>query len=71
MSAANQQSADTPRDVYEVGADDLPVSCPGPQTPVWNLHPKVYLDVTTTGSASCPYCGAQYKLKAGVKVHGH
>ncbi len=58
-------------DVHEVGASDLPISCPGPHTPLWNLHPKVFLDVATTGSARCPYCGAEYRLRAGEHVGGH
>jgi len=71
MSVASKPSADMSHEVYEVGADDLPVSCPGPQTPLWNMHPKVYLDVATAGSARCPYCGAEYRLKPGTHVHGH
>lgn len=66
MSATEHASA-----VHEVDAHDLPLSCPGPHTPVWNLHPKVFLDVTTTGSVQCPYCGAQYRLKPGAQVGGH
>ena len=39
---------------------------------LWNSHPKVYLDVASTGEAKCPYCGTEYKLKAGEHVgHGH
>jgi uncharacterized Zn-finger protein len=38
---------------------------------LWNSHPKVYLDVASTGEAKCPYCGTQYKLKAGEHVGGH
>ena len=39
---------------------------------LWNSHPKVYLDVASTGVAKCPYCGTEYKLKAGEHVgHGH
>ena len=39
---------------------------------LWNTHPKVYLDVASTGVAKCPYCGTEYKLKAGEHVgHGH
>ena len=39
---------------------------------LWNSHPKVYLDVAKTGQAKCPYCGTEYKLKAGEVVgHGH
>jgi uncharacterized Zn-finger protein len=29
---------------------------------LWNSHPKVYLPITETGEAKCPYCGAVYKL---------
>lgn len=50
------------------------VYCPSPKAnmQVWNTHPKVYLDVTRTGEAKCPYCGTVYKLKAGEVVgHGH
>jgi uncharacterized Zn-finger protein len=39
--------------------------------PVWNHHPKVFLDVTKTGKAACPYCGTVYSLKPGAKVHAH
>ncbi|NLY65248.1 MAG: zinc-finger domain-containing protein [Alcaligenaceae bacterium] len=54
-----------------VTAQDLPIYCPGPNAPTWSLHPRVFLDVTKTGTASCPYCGTEYKLKEGEKVHGH
>lgn len=56
--------------VVEVDGHDLPVSCPGPQTPLWSLHPKVFLDMST-GQAKCPYCGTEYRLKPGSKVHAH
>jgi uncharacterized Zn-finger protein len=46
--------------------------CPNPRMPLWSNHPKVYLDVATTGEARCPYCGTAYRLKAGEKLHaGH
>ena len=48
---------------YEVGAGDLPLSCPMPGMYLWNSHPKVYLPVAETGSATCPYCGAFYVLR--------
>lgn len=57
--------------VHEVDSADLPISCPGPHTPVWNLHPKVYLDVATTGEVQCPYCGDIYRLKDGARPTGH
>lgn len=42
------------------------VFCPSPlaQMPIWNHHPKVFLDVSTTGQATCAYCGTRYVLSA-------
>jgi uncharacterized Zn-finger protein len=48
---------------YQVTRGDLPLSCPMPGMSLWNSHPKVYLPVEASGSAKCPYCGAQYTLK--------
>ena len=48
---------------YEVTSADLPLSCPMPGMALWNSHPKVYLPIEASGSAKCPYCGAQYTLK--------
>ena len=50
------------QDVYEVSRDQLPVSCPTPEQKLWNAHPRVYLPLEEDGEASCPYCGAQYRL---------
>lgn len=50
------------------------VYCPSDKADMklWNSHPKVYLDVASTGVAKCPYCGTEYKLKAAEHVgHGH
>ena len=49
------------------------VYCPSDKADMklWNSHPKVYLDVASTGEAKCPYCGTQYKLKAGEHGGGH
>lgn len=48
---------------YEVDASDLPLSCPMPEMELWNSHPRVYLPIEQTGSAKCPYCGAEYTLR--------
>lgn len=48
---------------YEVGLDDLPLSCPMPDMSLWNSHPRVYLPIEKTGHAKCPYCSAEYTLK--------
>ncbi len=48
---------------YTVTAEDLPLSCPMPQMYLWNSHPRVFLSIESTGSAKCPYCGAEYSLQ--------
>lgn len=48
---------------YEVDESDLPLSCPMPQMSLWNSHPRVYLPIEETGSAKCPYCGAEFTLR--------
>lgn len=57
--------------VVELDGGDLPAFCPNPRMPLWNHHPRVYLDVSTAGEARCPYCGTVYRLKPGAVVHGH
>jgi uncharacterized Zn-finger protein len=64
--------------VVELQAKDLNhqggVFCPNPKAnmQLWNSHPRVFLDVARTGHAMCPYCGTEYRLKAGEKVSaGH
>jgi uncharacterized Zn-finger protein len=39
------------------------LSCPMPEMTLWNSHPRVYLPIEQTGSAKCPYCGAEYTLR--------
>lgn len=48
------------------------VFCPSPtaKMDLWNTHPKVYLNVGKTGAAVCPYCSAEYRLKAGEVFDG-
>ncbi len=53
-----------------VRARDLPVHCPNPTMPLWSSHPRVFLDVAATGTASCPYCGTRYRLE-GPAPKGH
>lgn len=42
--------------------------CPNPKMPLWSNHPRVFIDVATTGEGRCAYCGTAYRLKAGEKV---
>jgi uncharacterized Zn-finger protein len=51
-----------PQSTIVVSRKDLPLSCPRPEDEVWNMHPRVYLPIEKTGKATCPYCGAQYRL---------
>ena len=60
----------------EVTAKDLQghgvVFCPNPRMPLWSGHPRVFIDIASTGEGKCPYCGTVYKLGAGEVVgHGH
>lgn len=63
--------AATPKSIVELGAADLPAFCPNRQMTVWNQHPRVFLDLSHDGQASCPYCGTVYRLKPGTVVKGH
>ena len=53
-----------------VTAKDLPLHCPMPDAPLWSRHPRVFLDITHTGDAVCPYCSAHYTFK-GELPKGH
>ncbi|MDZ5460575.1 zinc-finger domain-containing protein [Azohydromonas lata] len=63
------------KSVVEVSASELQgpgvVFCPNPKMPLWSTHPRVFIDVATTGEGACPYCGTHYRLKAGEKVSAH
>jgi len=48
---------------HVVSHADLPLSCPMPKMASWNAHPRVYLPILETGEATCPYCGALYRLE--------
>ncbi|MQR01900.1 zinc-finger domain-containing protein [Glaciimonas soli] len=64
-------TANTSETFVELDGKDLPAHCPNPLMPVWSSHPRVFLDITKTGSAKCPYCSTQYRLKPGAVVKGH
>jgi uncharacterized Zn-finger protein len=58
-----------------VGAADLQgeraVFCPNPKMPLWSTHPRVFIDVVTSGEGRCAYCGTLYRLAPGVVPKGH
>ena len=41
---------------------ELPYHCPPKEAQKWNMHPKVFLKFDAKGRASCPYCGANYRI---------
>jgi uncharacterized Zn-finger protein len=65
----HMSDAQTP---VEVMANDLQghgvVFCPNPKMPLWSGHPRVFIDVASTGLGKCPYCGTVYQLRAGETV---
>jgi uncharacterized Zn-finger protein len=65
----------TSKNVVELGAKDLQgpgvIACPNPRMTSWNSHPKVFIDVASTGEGRCPYCGTSYRLRPGEKLHTH
>jgi uncharacterized Zn-finger protein len=48
-------------------ASELPAACPNKKMPVWNSHPRVYLDFSHARDAHCPYCGSHYRLEGEIK----
>jgi uncharacterized Zn-finger protein len=76
LQAGKQQAMSSqPKSVVEVTAADVQgpgvIFCPNPKMPLWSNHPRVFIDVATTGEGRCPYCGTVYQLKAGEKLHAH
>jgi uncharacterized Zn-finger protein len=43
-------------------ADELPAYCPNPSMPIWNHHPRVFLEIAAGATAMCPYCGTRYRV---------
>ena len=63
-----------PKAVVELLASELQgpgvAACPNPKMTLWSQHPRVFIDIASTGEGRCPYCGTVYRLKAGEKLHG-
>jgi uncharacterized Zn-finger protein len=75
MTTPSTPPAKAPAAAVELLARDLQgpgvTFCPNPKMGLWNQHPRVYIDVATTGEGRCPYCGTVYRLKTGEKLHSH
>ncbi len=63
--------------VVELKASDLGswggIYCPSPlaHMVVKSTHPRVMVEVASTGQGQCPYCGTIYKLKLGERAAAH
>ncbi|WP_025916607.1 zinc-finger domain-containing protein [Herminiimonas sp. CN] len=57
--------------IVELDGNDLPAHCPNVAMPLWSSHPRIFLDLSHGGSATCPYCGTVYRLKPGAVIKGH
>lgn len=61
--------------VIELKARDLTpdgeIFCPNPKADMtlWNAHPRVFLKLSVTGQAKCPYCGTEYRLDPAEAGH--
>lgn len=49
--------------VCYVSWQDLPLTCPMPDSSLWNGHPRVALPIHFSGRERCPYCGTLYILR--------
>lgn len=56
--------------IVQISRTDLPLHCPTPGAPLWQMHPRVFLDVAKTGEVLCPYCGTRY-VYLGPAPTGH
>jgi uncharacterized Zn-finger protein len=69
MSSISMAQDPSVAPAVDVGAADLKgpgvVFCPNPKMPLWSHHPRVFIDVATSGSGQCPYCGTRYQLAGG------
>jgi uncharacterized Zn-finger protein len=65
----------TPVAVVEVQPSELvghaAVFCPNPKMPLWSTHPRVFIEVATTGEGRCAYCGTVYRLAGGPLKSAH
>ncbi|MEE8321363.1 MAG: zinc-finger domain-containing protein [Gammaproteobacteria bacterium] len=58
----SEQNAKNEQRVCRITRQQLPLHCPLPDMSLWNSHPRVFLPIEDTGSATCPYCGSTYTL---------
>lgn len=57
----NNETAE--RTIINVPATQISICCPALHQPNWNLHPRVYLNISQNKKATCPYCSQQFVIK--------
>lgn len=62
-------STERKRVEVKVVTNTVPLSCPLPNMPLWNMHPKVYLAVDQDNHAMCPYCSTHYFAEEEYATH--
>ncbi len=62
MKTTASDNPSQPAEHFTVTEQDLPLCCPMPGMELWNMHPRVYLDIEATQHVQCPYCGTRYSL---------
>lgn len=48
--------------IVKVNQADFPVSCPTKETPSWDMHPRVYIEMSDEKGGDCPYCGCHFEM---------
>ena len=62
VDITTQKQAPCTQQHYQITAADLPLSCPTREMRLWDAHPRVYLPIENTGTATCPYCQSVFTL---------
>ncbi len=59
----------TSQKYIKITDQDLPLSCPNPNSSNWNLHPRVFLAIEDEVNKTiiCPYCGIKYSLQTQIE----
>jgi len=63
-TAKNNKNNSNQSKTIRVKTSELPVSCPPNSSETWNLHPKVYLNLSNNGEAYCQYCSTHFVLES-------
>ena len=58
------QNTTAKKNTIKVAANSKSVCCPPKGQELWNLHPRVYLDIEKSREVKCPYCGNHFELQA-------